>query len=126
MTATQMDQACGKYVPFVRSHIASVPFASSRNCVHLSIHFSLLVLMLQGVHYQSILQETSNILLSLLKMNDIKENEVTKAPLTSLSRRRYACIPNTSEFWVDLFLAKSAYQSSSVSIAFPASAFLPF
>ncbi|ERF69140.1 hypothetical protein EPUS_01096 [Endocarpon pusillum Z07020] len=49
-------------------------------------------------------------------MNDVSEYEVIKAPLTSLSRRRYARIPNTSEFWHDLFLAKSASRSSSIEV----------
>lgn len=47
-------------------------------------------------------------------MNDLKEARLAKAPLNNLVRRRYASVPNTSGFWTDLSLARSAYRSSSV------------
>ena len=49
-------------------------------------------------------------------MDDHLGAQLATGPPTIMVRRRYANVPNTSGFWTDLYLARSAVQSPSVTL----------
>jgi hypothetical protein len=49
-------------------------------------------------------------------MGDYLGVQLARGPPTVMVRCRYANVPNSSGFWTDLFLARSAVQSSSVTL----------
>jgi hypothetical protein len=49
-------------------------------------------------------------------MDDHLGAQLARGPPITIVRRRYANVPNTSGFWTDLYLARSAVQSTSVTL----------